>query len=189
MISTSHSLLFIHAPRAAGTTIVEALDKYWDHRMKPGHQTLAEHHAMFPESKDYKSFLVVRNTYERLISLCFKKIGQWDETYFRAQVMGHEGDWRVIDDITDEVIHYDNLANEMCGLIRKWELADFALAYKRVFQVPTNKNRMPHEDWMSYYDDDLIALVRKHYEAELEIHGFKPNPVPEQVVLLPGWTR
>jgi hypothetical protein len=158
------------------------LEKWWDHKVPPGHQCLTWHHQEFPETKNYRSFAVVRNTYERLVSLTFKKIGYWSEEYFRFKVMEHTGDWAPADELmfgVDHVLRYENLCHDFFEMLRKENLVhdqdiDWVKMEHRI-----NKNRMGHRPYLEYYTPELVELVKKHYESELAIFGYSAPDVKE----------
>ena len=72
MIHLQHRFIFVHVPRTGGTTIESILLQggaiVGDQRDRR-HATLEQYWARYPESREFPSFGMVRNPWDRVISL------------------------------------------------------------------------------------------------------------------------
>ena len=82
------NFIFIHIPKTGGTSIRAALGQsYFTFPGSDGHRSLDEIHEMFPPSKDWPSFTVIRDPFERIYSGF-----RWSEEDIWARCPARPGD-------------------------------------------------------------------------------------------------
>ena len=190
--------IFVHVPRAAGTSICQAL---FGHNAG-GHKTVREYESIFGETFwDYFTFSFVRNPYARLVSTYeyLRKGGHpaWPSNReFGEQVIGaYDGfgsfvlQWLRPEKTEWPLPHFypqthfltldGELAVDYVGHVETIE-EDFAAVCDRLGEVPelpeVNKTPGERAPLVSYYDADaVIQRVQEVYDADFEHFGYLRN--------------
>ena len=207
MIINSKKIIFIHIPKTAGSSITMSLKKYTDDNIRQvsekdflvtnekfrlfgetynyKHATGIELESLYPNKfKAYYKFSVVRNTYERLISLLFWANGAFDRDLLISRIIAntncnksHSRPWwpatRYLCDkqgrlMVNEIVHFTHLERFFNKLCRKYKL-DAQL--KRL-------NVTHHSNYVNYYDPELRYIVSQYYEQEIKFFNFKFGASP-----------
>jgi hypothetical protein len=186
--SASHTrrLLFIHIPKAGGTSVQEMLPL-----TGRGHIRVGD----IPDAGGAYTFTVCRNPYSRLVSafhyltdrLNLPKHDHIESEYvaqyandfpgFVADLIGAVDIYRSIHLIpqdffvcteskvaVDEIIPLENLPDGIQSIIHRFG-GNFRLEHI---------NRSTHEDTNSYYDERTRAIVSRTYARDFEVFGYDP---------------
>jgi hypothetical protein len=190
--------IFVHVPRAAGTSICQAL---FGHNAG-GHKTVREYERIFGETFwDYFTFSFVRNPYARLVSTYeyLRKGGHpaWPSNReFGEQVIGaYDGfgsfvlQWLRPEKTEWPLPHFypqthfltlgGELAVDYVGHVETIE-EDFAAVCDRLGEAPelleVNKTPGERAPLAFYYDADaVIQRVQEVYDADFEHFGYLRN--------------
>ena len=192
--NSTYNILYIHIPKCAGTTIIEALNL-----RPPGHYKWSTHpHFGVP---GYTSFAVVRNPWDRVVS-CYE-YARMEESYWHSTTgKGRDGkhpDYDLLKDMTfKECVdllatgrhrlksghwapQYEYVANDnkiMVDKIIKYETMETDLnEFLATCNVPPAKlpviNESSRRDYRSYYDDETIQIVGNVYKEDIEMFTYK----------------
>lgn len=188
------STLFVHIPKAAGTSLLDAL---YDHKVV-GHPLLIEYFLVDPERyRRYWKFTVTRNPFDRLVSAFhYAKRGggnsgtkKWAEQHLGncanfAEFIEHISDSSVRAPIFMQQFfrpqnHFLRGPSGEIELdfIGKMEDLDRDYATIRT-KVAGSSPELPHrnatnrQDHRSYYDSSARALVEEIYADDLELFGY-----------------
>lgn len=128
-------------------------------------------------------FALVRNPFDRFISVCFflnRKNPEFLTSslgWMKSALSHPRFQQRVlvrpqVQQLTDEKSH---VAMDFVGryetLQESMDLVNDTLGFSR---TPLNvKNKSAHGDYRSYYDDELFGLVTDFYKADIESFGYK----------------
>jgi len=196
MISHSKKFYFVHVPKSAGTSIEEYFAEYQD--VATGHMRLTDWIAECP---GYFTFAVKRNVYERLVEMLFFKHGMFNrdrliiniETYLEhmENTPTKIWTWEFGDTPVERLYTYHGDINWYCdGPIDYWiDFNDLEGGLKHVCEqlgIPFNPD-IPHSNqstmksidkkkvrwhYSIYYDDEIIDLVKKSYDEEIDKFGW-----------------
>ena len=192
MIIEEHKAIFIHIPKNAGSTVknllvgdnlFNKLKRPWRHRR---HKDV--------NNKDYRKFAIVRNPYERMVSMYAYLNGfltgndllntyQWDnksESYKIAETMklNVDGFKEFVKDPTGEGwgdAWRLRLLNKQCYWVDKTvtilkyenledELSEF-FGEKIDLQII---NKTIHDDFSVYYDEESLDIVYNRYKEDFK---------------------
>jgi len=199
-ISDRYRCIFIHIPKAAGTSI-EVSNVFQDQRDKTGeyvggHTTAAEFKRRYPDKFDkYFKFTLVRNPYVRLVSGYFYLLrggsGSVEDTEIFKKYFEHtDKDFvsfcknSLSEEIIEDVVHFrpqytflcDDDMNVLVDFIGRQEsyIKDAKMAFKMI-GVPyehrhTNKGNNKH--FSEYYTNDIQEKVFNLYKLDFEILGY-----------------
>lgn len=202
-ISHQYQCIFIHIPKAAGTTI-ETSGIFYDQRQATGKNVAGHLNAIgfkekFPnEFENYFKFTFVRNPFDRLVSAFyyFNKGGSnndYDKAVFEKHFAPYKDNFRgfcldwLSEDNIQKVVHLkpqiDFIHNEngenMVDFIGKVESfsQDFELVCKKLgfphFQKVSKKRRSKHKDYSTYYTSEMLSRVASVYEEDLSVFNYK----------------
>ena len=150
-----------------------------------GHLTLRQVREHLPGSmwRDYFKFAIVRNPYDRFVSVCAmlnKRNPRYrgDETAFmkravgvrrfRQRVLVRPQFDMLIDDTgelgMDFIGRYETLQESFDEACRQVGVSGSELG---------RSNRSDHDDYSTYYDDELLALVTRLYARDFERLGYR----------------
>lgn len=190
-ISDKYKVIFIHIPKNAGTSIVEALE------MKDeGHHKYDYYQKNYPDKwKEYLKIAVIRNPWDRTVSNY--EYSKLDESYWHSFTnktpYGPHPDYNLIKNLTfsecvnllfeDRTLfkHHGwdfqypyviNVNKEIVvDKLIKYENLDSEL--KELFNIELKKiNQSNHKDYKEYYNDDLIDKVSLLYKKDIKIFNF-----------------
>jgi len=198
-ISDKYRCIFIHIPRAAGTSIKEALEL-----PGRGHLPWQYYYLVYPEQwGSYLKFTVVRNPYERVVSAY--AYARMDKSYWH-------------DNLGQETPHpdYELLSqksfSECCEILRDnrellkheaWRqqhawvakkdngsyalMVDLVLRHENLendfrtlceklgvqdIQLP-HINPSPREEYRSYYNEETKRIIEEAYAADIELFKYE----------------
>ena len=195
-ISDAHRCIFVHVPKAAGTSIKKALDMPGG-----GHPTWMHFEKNFPERwQNYRTFSVVRNPWERLVSAfsyAQMENSHWHDGHHAkppdfdtlkgksfsdcVQMLIHERDrlkheswhpqfpWLVSHENGQLVSKVQQILN--CSNLEK----DFAnlCALWNIECAPLGRlNQSSHTRYRDYYDDTTKALASQFYKVDIQLFKF-----------------
>ena len=198
IIDTKRGFIFVHVPKTGGQSIVKALGST--------HQQLnACHEPLYAVDSSIRqgmwAFGVVRNPYERLVSLyhfmCQKTMKPSDnfdqnaiiEMGFRCWLM--EDEFFMAEDkpyIQHDISNAGLLPMQRrsqswwldgcdCvikfdGLEKNLNMALEAMGHDGI--CLTHVNKSSHDNWRTYYDSRMRDFVRTWHAEDFNVYGFKP---------------
>jgi len=190
---------FIHVPKAAGSAVTKwAMGNFDMQKLGPAtHYSLLQTNEIAPETKDYFSFCVVRNTYDRLVSLYefsefkahktlakLKKKGKIGRDDFWLERIEHYKlgfkkwlDTSTCRDEPDQLTYiFDDDGNQISYIIRYENFKEeFKLIQEKLNSTvdPTPANVRPNSTpYPEYYDAEAIEKVAKLFKNEINYFGF-----------------
>jgi hypothetical protein len=176
--------VFIHVPKCAGQSVRHALRTYYG-----GDEQRGEHHhttALPAWAREFFAFAIVRNPYDRAISLWFSMVKtREDDRYgLRKQcgstellpflrwlvsiepydpILYGQAAW-LRDTRLDRVLRFENLQTE-CERLPFWPAAKPGpLPFRN-----RSKGRLP---WTIYCDSEAIALIEQWAGDDFEAYGY-----------------
>jgi len=183
MIDHGRELIFIHISRTAGTSIEYActLNDWWNIEYKTKHLTCSQAHKQYPQYwTDYTTFSVVRNPYDRVMSMF--ACGVWAKSSgLRATDFGS-----YLVYFKHFVRYFGPNPNEACGTIFQDEVLDEEIEYilrferlQRDFSEMFNDLghdfiKLPHVEakghpkWQEFYDKEARQLVYERFERDFD---------------------
>jgi hypothetical protein len=185
MIDHERKLLFIHITRTGGTSIETALvgQDWWKIDPATKHLSASQTRRHFGEEvwRDYTTFAVVRNPWDRFVSMW--TIGYWYEegthlkgvkpegfSEFMRTLKPHPGEiydtlhqHRVLDEEIDFILRFETLQRDFSAMLWERDLADVTLP------VALKSERNAYRD---YYDEELAAQVGETYATDIERFGY-----------------
>jgi Sulfotransferase family len=196
MISFQKRFLFVHIPKTAGNSIQSVLRHYSEdeivtrehqegierfgvrnptYNLKK-HSMLAEYRTALGEEKfrSLYKFTCIRNPWERLVSYYFSPVRQaagWDRRAFKKLVLKtiSVADYLRLGPEEDpfanvqRIMRFENLGDDFRLVCAELDIPPMTLP---------EYNRSKREHYSRYYDDELEALVRKRFAAEIERFGY-----------------
>mgnify|MGYP003685512195 CR=1 FL=1 len=195
MISHKHNYIFIHLPKTAGLSIVQALTPFCDEQeYTHGHPFQSDYYKFFealPRSaEEYYQFTFVRNPYSRLVSSYeyLKKGGQpcgYDlNARDRLNLLNKTFKEFVKDfDPRDSAVHFIpqiDFFNKDIDLVEIFKLETINKDFEKICSkikipkqnVPHN-NKSKHTHYTEYYDDETRQIVAEKYAKDIEYFGYK----------------
>lgn len=201
-ISHKYKCIFVHIPKAAGTTI-QTSEIFSDQRQATGeyvggHLTAQGFQKQFPEQfNNYFKFTFVRNPFDRLVS-AFIYLSQGgggnyaDREIFEKYLAYYNKNFKrfCIDFLSEEnvqkIIHlkpqvdfiYNDRSKPLVDFIGKVEnfTTDFNLVCQRIgFPTPSHlnqKRKSKRKDYSTYYSSKTRKIVEKIYKSDLEAFNY-----------------
>ena len=199
MISKSKKFIFIHVPKTGGNSIQNILLNYSDdyiivkEKTNEGlierfeisgkifgihkHSTGAEYRRLwnskvYGDYNDYYKFGVIRNPWERLISLYFTKNADragWNRGGFISLIKNKPLQWRPMSDFLsnaglNKIIKFENINDEFAEVCSGFNIASVKLPH-------LNKTNRGH--YTEYYDQELLDIVYKYYRDDINNFNYK----------------
>ncbi len=186
-----HSLVFIHIPKNAGTSIIEQLG------MSPHGHFSIHNHPNFKEAKH--SFCVVRNPFDRLVS-CYEyakmRESKWHSFEGRTP-FGPHPDYHLLHDKTfkqclellgQNKLQHQGWAPQWCWIADKGNIKVQHILKMENLQEDLDKmfdkigidkieikksNQSNREKYEKYYDNETMKLARSYYGADLKTFGYE----------------
>jgi chondroitin 4-sulfotransferase 11 len=199
-LSYEHKFIFVHIPKTAGTSIEKALNlqqeislykkyKYKNYPVCPQHLFLSEIIKEIPTLKSFSVFTVVRNPFDRFVSvyLHFKK-NFWAKEFFnlnfekfiniclklpiaerRYKFDGHlEIQQNYLDyNLPIHIFKFEELNNKS---LEEWLYKNFNLKINLSHENKT-LNKLPYKEY--YTKQSLIDKVAEFYAKDLESFFYK----------------
>lgn len=205
MISVCNRCLFLHVRKTGGISIKKALqkisckesdlDNMWrkvenNGNQKPRlftHHTTLKHYNELLEESFFKSlfkFSIIRNPWERLISLYFSPHRgdvSWNRKEFILLIENENilSNYICLDNL-DKSIYFDRnaqLDRDINFLMRYEKIESDFEDIQKILGLQNIKlpflNKSCRNDYRSYYDDSLIELVRFKFIQEIEFGKYK----------------
>jgi hypothetical protein len=212
LISNRHKFIFVHVPKTAGTSLARALEPYSDNHPREGLRRILSHLPV-PESHEtvafrmhvtarwarlklpadvyngYRKFAVVRNPYDRAVSLYHYLSQRTDHhLYERVSRMSFKGylDYLAkrrrskdptqlfyIGDaqgqpIVDDILRFENLNDDFANLCGN-------LGMPGRVELPM-RNTSDHSPYWEYYTDDRTRdMVRDLFAVDFAAFGYSTN--------------
>lgn len=191
MISHKKKFIFIHIPKTAGMTLVNALETYRDEeQFKFGHPPQSRYADLF-SINEYYQFSFVRNPWDRLCSAFFflrrggineddrkaceklnlKQISFNDfvmnhdpyksHLHFRPQYTFFNHDFLQVN-----VFKFENLQSNFDLVCEKINISAISL---------THKNKTEKKHYSEYYNEDMIRAVQEKYSKDIELFKYEFN--------------
>ncbi len=185
MISHSHRFIFVHTKKTAGLSIETALvDLCEPVDSRNRHLTAAEIRDSVGTGRfdSYFKFAVVRNPWDRLVSLYHQKVQNSrivdPGVTFRVWLLEHHmqrGSFR------DRITQLANLSGENRLLV------DYTARFERLSEdwsslcekigvaraLPhVERTASEHDHYRSYFDDETRRFVESHYAQDIEFFGY-----------------
>lgn len=178
-----HNITFIHNPKTAGTSISQWLDENFVTKIGRKHGNYAEMQTYFPETN--YNFGVVRNPWSRLVSW-YKFAGHGSgnfERWFMDRYYSSANEHLGFSSNLMWARNWYNLTTPQSAwfgkdtVILKIEslAADFDIIKEKLY---CNKdlsilNNTVEDNYIDYYNDDLIELVRDIYLEDVIKFGYE----------------
>jgi hypothetical protein len=209
LISNRHKFIFVHVPKTAGQSMTRALEPFSDNRPRKGLRRLLSHLPV-PESPDaiafpmhvsarwarlklpgkvfksYRKFAVVRNPYDRAVSLYHYLSQKTDHhSYEKVSRLSFKGfllylaERRMTKNPTQLAFIADAHGNPIVDNILRFETLneDFKalcddLGMDGQVELP-KKNASDHRPYWEYYKDQTTQdLVKDLFAADFEAFGY-----------------
>lgn len=201
MISTEKKIIFIHIPKTGGSSIEVALKNIFDEKIiRNGnstrvldtiknpipnsynsfkHATASELIKQYGKNKfnDYHSFAVIRNPWDRLLSLYHWSYGgTYNKKKFLNMIpkkINNMKSKRVVwslnryvcdnkdNIIIDTLLDFDNLQHEFSSLMKKLNIGEYELGH-------INKGRNK-KNFREVMDQETIDLISTNYKNEINM--------------------
>jgi len=185
MINKEHKCIFVHIPKTGGTSIIKALDM-----KRTTHKTAKELKEEYDEWDDFFSFSIVRNPWDRMVSIYFhfkrvnekpiiKKKVDIPSTFsdfiyefnekkikFNTILYQQQADW-IYDDnqnlLVNQIYKFENYSDEVEKIFNK-------LGIKKKL---THERRTIHEHYSTYYAEETINIVKNLFEKDIILFGYE----------------
>ncbi len=209
VVCHKHRYVFIQTMKTASTTIAAELCLHYDGRMiLHKHATLGEYLAQAgSDEKDYFSFAGVRNPLDVAVSrfvLRRSRNRNADQAHQEQNRFIHENDgdfgayfrrygtspgvgvgvvpsnWPSPEfQSIDHIYRYEDLQSEFSKILQK-------IGIDQIRELPQDNRTDAKTDFLSYYDDETLALAYKVYRPYLDRWGYE---VPARFRTQSPWTQ
>lgn len=201
MICKELNILHIAICRNACVSIRDAFRrKFKDYEFIFKHHSVSDVGEMVSEDelKKYRSFCVVRNPFDRMVSIWMWHYYNWEGIAFkdflkmivdrkrskeekrRSKQTGLSSSWVYrpqLEWITDtsgeirvnRILRFETLDDDFSQLCGDWGLPVFKLPKLNTSEKRSKIKRKP---WRSYYDEEDMDVVRKMYKGGFEVFGY-----------------
>ena len=185
MINHKHKFIFTHIPKTGGTSILSLFTKNYKHKSHTKTISLLNNENF----KKYYKFTIVRNPWDRMVSLYFwkimvHKIKSLDFKLFIDYLNNHskleeifQRDANIVNHTKGYIDFYlKDSANKYDHIGRFEDLHTTFLELKLKFDL---KSCMPHlfktkhKHYTEYYDDETREIVAEKYAKDIEYFGYK----------------
>jgi len=180
MIDHKRKFIFIHIPKAGGTSVEAALE------LKGGPQ-----HVPFkfhPNKNEYFSFTIIRNIFDKAVSWYlfhkknYPKLNEYQTKDFnewvRLGMKTHSAYTLVKNPLSDLDFLEDSDNKVKLNFIGRFGnfQEDFDIICGKIGipqQKLPHKNKSEHKHYTEYYDDETRDIVAKRYAKDIEYFGYK----------------
>jgi hypothetical protein len=171
--SDLHKFIFVHIPKNGGSSITYSLkDSIHDCKeILQQHSTLNDLNKHLNNTnnkiKNYKSFCIVRNPWDRVVSYYFYQFK--DKMSFREFAKKSKdtqlGYVKVNNEVSvDYIVRFENLQSSLDDTIQKLNIPNLNIGYR---------NPSSHRHYTEYYDTETKKFVLKNYETDIEYFGYE----------------
>jgi hypothetical protein len=201
-----YKCIFIHIPKTGGGTIRDILGGILDiiplfkrlyyifYCIEYDHMTytqMLEYDNISNDIKDYFSFAIVRNPWDRLLSEYMYKKKYYDMRLINANKLSFRDFVYKVQDILSKnnphlmISHFipqykfiydenDNLQVDYVGKFEnlKEEITKLSNKYNIGFYINLQKKETNHKHYSEYYDDDTRAIIADIYSKDIELFGY-----------------
>lgn len=176
MILDKHKLIFIHIIKTAGVSIEKQFNQpTHDHATAMEYKTRLGH-----AFKDYFSFTIVRNPWDKMVSQFFFNGHKWVEpgTTFKEYIqLFAKG--KQISRYSPFHLPYitDDKGEIIVDYIGKFESLNESMkhVYNKInipYQILPHENKSQRKDYRSYYDSESIEIVSQLFQEEIKIFNY-----------------
>ena len=186
IVSKKANLAFIHIPKNAGRSIEQAMRAKWPcKRVGQGHSTLSQ---VKNKTKGLETFAVVRNPFERMVSLYFfilqKKKHSTNRKGKRVSInkireMGFSKWLRKCGELTGGRVFTEAPQVSWLRVDGKIKV-DYIFRYenlgelKRIgIELEEHAHKSKHGHYSEYYDDKARMFVEDKFRKDLNTFGYK----------------
>ena len=191
MISHQRKFLFLHIPKTAGITVMQALDRACsvDDQFKSGHPIYDKYLEFFGQSiKEYFSFCLVRNPWDRLVSVFhyLQNGGRNNKDAKRGEILKDYNFQSFVHNFSFEKFSYVHFKPQMhfiksvdnfdyIGRLENLQ-NDFNTICDKIGipqqQLP-HKNKSHHKHYTEYYDEETREIIAQKYAKDIEYFGYE----------------
>jgi len=179
--------LFIHIPKAGGTSIIEIIRKYNKDHPEGGHIKATTYPKEYRDSCFVFSF--VRNPYDRLSSahkyltggygnkadVKFGKTLSLDFKYFVKHQLKNNMNWQhfltmvyLLNDDIDFIGKVENFQQDFDIICDK-----IGIPQQQLPHINKSNHKSNHKHYTEYYDDETRQTVSEIYAEDIERFGYK----------------
>lgn len=195
MISHKKKFIYIHIPKTGGNSLSLYLKNYSSNKViqrnsRVGlgqgidiicekskidikHMPITYYRGLYPNLySSYIKFTIVRNPYDRLISLYFwlrsnrpytkKSFKEFLNKNIKSQLS-----FIMVDDKieVDYICKFENLEEDLKYIFNKINIDTKDMVFPHL-------NASKHNYYMSYYDNELLSIINKKYENDFKVLGY-----------------
>ena len=204
MICEEEEILFVEICRNACVSIRSSFgETFKEHDFILGHHSVGDMGEPIPPKvlDTYKSFCVVRNPFDRMVSIWLWGYKGWKAKTFKEFLTRHYNgeykdnpatrsvttslistwhyspqiDW-IVDKsgkiAVDRIIRFENLKNDFKKLCKDWGLPKMRLKKKNTAKSRCGFERKP---WTRYYDGECLEMVRELFEKDFKAFNYKES--------------
>lgn len=198
MISHELKFVFIHIPKTAGNSLTLFLKPFLSNKTtqhanpmgkqdgmtvlceksKQGikHESITYYINQYGDSiKQYKWFTIVRNPYDRLLSLYFFTKGKDNPVFLREEFIAfiqndENHQWRYIEyngEIKCHTVHFENIIEELKDIpcFRRMDFSQFP---------QLNRSMNSKLDYKTLLDDEVKQIIYSKYRIDFDLFGYEP---------------
>lgn len=186
IVSKKANLAFIHIPKNAGRSVEQAMRAKWPcKRVGWGHSTLSQDRKKI---KGLETFAVVRNPFERMVSLYFfilqKKKHSTNRKGKRVSIenlreMGFSKWLRKCGELTGGIVLTETPQVAWLRVHGKVRV-DHIFRYENLgelkkigIELEEHAHKSKHGHYSEYYDAEAIAFVENKFREDLETFGYE----------------
>ncbi len=185
MIDHERKLIFIHIARTGGTSVETALvgRNWWQIEPATKHLSARQMRAHYGEAvwNGYKKFSIVRNPWDRVISMWatgwwakdpsgggienrsglkpfIEQLGLHPHEHYGSLVCAD-----ILDETMDRILRYETLQHDWDRMMMDWGFGKVALPWLE----PRRR-----ELYAVYYDDETRALVQERFRRDIQEYGY-----------------
>jgi hypothetical protein len=186
MIDHERKLLFVHIARTGGTSVEKALvgEDWWkiDPATKHISASQARRHCGEEVWREYTTFAIVRNPWDRFVSMW--TIGYWhsEETHlggvkpasfreFLRTLRPHPAEahqtfhqHQILDEELDFILRFENLQADFSAMLSQRGMADI--------QLPKALSSEQRTGYRDYYDTETAQWIANSYAVDIERYGY-----------------
>jgi hypothetical protein len=195
MISHKHKFIFLHIPKTAGLSLVEALSKNsHSNDFKKGHFKLQRYFDSFNDTYDlseYFIFSIFRNPFERSVS-AFNYLKQGGLNDFDKKARDKLGMQNLsfkefVLKYFRKDLHQQHFIPQVDFIGQHFNMVNFIGKFENLQEdfnticdkigIPQqklpHKNKSNHKHYTEYYDEETKQIVAEKYARDIEYFGYE----------------